>query len=138
MECEIREDLNSLYFLYFLQGILFYSSFFTCKKKHPFSCLKKNWIIIKLYKQRAGREISQKTTAELSSIGLELGWPRHQFCSRKLKKRSEWSCPPKLCHTHCSVLVHACLPLCQPWKCFLCFHLKLQISFISLPRCLSG
>ena len=92
--------------------------------------LRKTEFIIKLYKQRAARGISQNKTAELSSTSLEQRCPRHQFCSRNLTKRPGWSCPPKLCHTHCSVLVHARLPLGQPWTCFLCFHLKLHISFI--------
>jgi hypothetical protein len=35
--------------------------------------LRKTGFIIKLYKQRAGRAISQKMTAELSSTSLELG-----------------------------------------------------------------
>ena len=35
--------------------------------------LRKTGFIIKLYKQRAGRAISQKMTTELSSTSLELG-----------------------------------------------------------------
>ena len=117
-------------FCIFYNEYCFIQASLLARKNTHSVALRKTGFIIKLYKQRAGREISQKTTAELSSTSLELGWPRHQFCSRKLKKRSEWSCLPKLCHVHCSILVHACLPLCQPWTCFLCFHLKLQISFI--------
>lgn len=49
MECGIREDFNSSYFLHFLQWTLFWSDFLTRKKQTSFELPLKKTFITKLY-----------------------------------------------------------------------------------------